>query len=178
MMGLVGCACLLFPETSGKPLPDLVKSRHRMISMKEVTRLSNAWEAPWWRRWNISRQLNSDQVSIVIITATCSNTRWLDCLTESILDVFSFLQCFLWSLWYVLPVLGSHVRWQCTAERWVLDKNHREVSCGDFVEEMQYITLYTETFIYIHLRVDNISSYIQIILHSISIVLSVWKITL
>ncbi|XP_048764476.1 solute carrier family 22 member 15-like [Ostrea edulis] len=46
MMGLVGCACLLFPETSGKPLPDLVKSRHRMISMKEVTRLSNAWEAP------------------------------------------------------------------------------------------------------------------------------------
>ncbi|XP_022317046.2 solute carrier family 22 member 1-like isoform X1 [Crassostrea virginica] len=46
MMGLVGCACLLFPETSGKPLPDLVRSRHRMISMKEVTRLSSAWDAP------------------------------------------------------------------------------------------------------------------------------------
>ncbi|XP_061175478.1 solute carrier family 22 member 4-like [Saccostrea echinata] len=45
VMGLVGCACLLFPETSSKPLPDLVRSRHRMISMKEVTRLSSAWEA-------------------------------------------------------------------------------------------------------------------------------------
>lgn len=49
LMGAVGCTCLLFPETSGKPLPDLVRSRHRMISMKEVTRLSSAWDAPWWR---------------------------------------------------------------------------------------------------------------------------------
>lgn len=46
LMGAVGCTCLLFPETSGNPLPDLVRSRHRMISMKEVTRLSSAWDAP------------------------------------------------------------------------------------------------------------------------------------